>query len=95
LNPDQFPRIFGPKENEALDYDASFKLFIALADIINKDLLSKGQPTKTVEEIAYGFVNVANESMSRPIREITQTKGYHASQHALACFGGAVNLRID
>ncbi len=95
LHPDQFPHIFGPKENEPLDFDASYALFISLAKIINNDLSLNGQPTKTVEEIAYGFVSVANESMCRPIREITQTKGYHASQHALACFGGAVSLDID
>lgn len=28
--------------------------------------------TKTIEEIAMGFIDVANESMCRPIRSITQ-----------------------
>ena len=36
-----------------------------------------------------GFVRVANETMGRPIRALTQMKGYDVAQHCLACFGGA------
>jgi 5-oxoprolinase (ATP-hydrolysing) len=36
-----------------------------------------------------GFIQVANETMCRPIRALTQMKGYDVSQHVLACFGGA------
>ena len=36
-----------------------------------------------------GFVRVANETMCRPIRALTQMKGYDVGQHTLACFGGA------
>ena len=36
-----------------------------------------------------GFVKVANENMCRPIRALTQAKGYDTSRHVLACFGGA------
>ena len=36
-----------------------------------------------------GFIKVANETMCRPIRALTQMKGYDAAAHALACFGGA------
>jgi Hydantoinase/oxoprolinase len=36
-----------------------------------------------------GFIRVANESMCRPIRELTQVKGRDTSRHVLACFGGA------
>jgi len=36
-----------------------------------------------------GFVRVANETMCRPIRALTQMKGYDVAQHCLACFGGA------
>lgn len=43
----------------------------------------------TVEEAALGFVSVANEEMCRPIRAITQARGYDTSSHILACFGGA------
>lgn len=36
-----------------------------------------------------GFIDVANESMCRPIRALTQAKGYDTARHVLACFGGA------
>ena len=36
-----------------------------------------------------GFIKVANETMCRPIRALTQMRGYDVSQHVLACFGGA------
>lgn len=43
----------------------------------------------TLDEIAYGFIKVANESMCRPIRALTEGKGFKASDHLLSCFGGA------
>ncbi|KAI8924480.1 Hydantoinase B/oxoprolinase-domain-containing protein [Entophlyctis helioformis] len=43
----------------------------------------------TRDEIAYGFIKVANESMCRPIRALTEGKGYNAADHILASFGGA------
>ncbi|KAI1888866.1 hypothetical protein AGOR_G00173180 [Albula goreensis] len=51
-----------------------------------------GQGSKaemSVEEVAMGFIRVANEAMCRPIRALTQAKGHDTSQHVLACFGGA------
>ena len=35
------------------------------------------------------FLNVANESMCRPIRTLTEGKGYDVRRHRLAAFGGA------
>ena len=43
----------------------------------------------SVEEVAMGFIKVANESMCRPIRALTQAKGHDTSKHVLSCFGGA------
>lgn len=36
-----------------------------------------------------GFIRVANEAMCRPIRALTQSRGFDTSKHVLACFGGA------
>ena len=41
------------------------------------------------EEVACGFVRVADEAMCRPIRQITEARGFDPPQHVLACFGGA------
>lgn len=43
----------------------------------------------TTQEVAHGFIDVANESMSRPIRALTEARGFETSQHNLATFGGA------
>ena len=40
-------------------------------------------------QVAMGFIKVANETMCRPIRALTQMRGYDVAQHVLACFGGA------
>ncbi|KAL7550747.1 hypothetical protein ACHAWF_013965, partial [Thalassiosira exigua] len=81
--PDHFPNIFGPNEDEPLDLDGARAAFQELANNNEED---KG---RTVEDLAYGFVQVANEAMCRPIRNLTQMRGFDIAKHALACFGGA------
>ncbi len=83
--PNYFPKIFGANEDEPLDYDASFAAFEELSKRINDETGG----SLTTEEVAMGFLRVANEAMCRPIREITESKGYEISSHVLAAFGGA------
>ncbi|CAK9147854.1 unnamed protein product [Ilex paraguariensis] len=89
--PDHFPSIFGPLEDQPLDIKATTEEFEKLAERINFYRKSQDSSTKDmmVEEIAQGFVNVANETMCRPIRQLTEMKGHETKNHALACFGGA------
>lgn len=89
--PDYFPFIFGPHEDEPLDIEATKRAFESLTATINsycceQDPLSKQM---SLEEVALGFLDVANEAMCRPIRQLTEMKGYETSKHTLACFGGA------
>ncbi|GLB42842.1 putative hydantoinase/oxoprolinase N-terminal region [Lyophyllum shimeji] len=85
LIPDYFPKIFGASEKEPLDVQASETAFAKLAREINagpeKDL--------SLDEIVYGFIKVANETMCRPIRALTEARGHATSKHILASFGGA------
>ncbi|KAI6238728.1 hypothetical protein M3Y99_00654500 [Aphelenchoides fujianensis] len=83
--PDFFPKIFGPSENEPLDKEGTQKAFEELRTDIN----SQGKGELSVEEIALGFIDVANETMCRPIRTLTEAKGYNTADHVLVCFGGA------
>ena len=85
LLPDYFPKIFGHSENESLDKEASLKKF----EIVTKEVNEFIGTNMSVQEVAMGFVKVANETMCRPIRNITQGKGYDTRDHVLACFGGA------
>jgi 5-oxoprolinase (ATP-hydrolysing) len=83
---EMFPKIFGPNEDQGLDETASRQAFEALADEINAH--TAGTPL-SVDEVAQGFIRVANEIMARPIRALTEARGYSASKHVLASFGGA------
>ncbi|CAI9761646.1 unnamed protein product [Fraxinus pennsylvanica] len=89
--PDYFPSIFGPTEDQPLDINATRNEFVKLAKQINSYRKNQDPTAKdmTVEDIAQGFVNVANETMCRPIRQLTEMKGHETKNHALACFGGA------
>lgn len=90
LLPEYFPKIFGPNEDEPLDKISTIKSFEQLTQEI-KSFLETQPESKimTIEEVAMGFIRVANEAMCRPIRALTQAKGYDTAHHALACFGGA------
>ncbi|KAF4636988.1 hypothetical protein G7Y89_g1087 [Cudoniella acicularis] len=85
LLPDFFPKIFGKNEDEGLDVQASEKLLKELTDQVNKE----SGKNMSADEVAYGFLTVANETMTRPIRSLTEAKGHDTSKHRLATFGGA------
>ena len=89
LQPDHFPRIFGPDENQSLDLEASREAMSELTHEINAYYAERGRPEMSVEEVALGFVRVANEVMVRPIREISVMRGFDIKAHILATFGGA------
>lgn len=86
IQPDLFPSIFGPEENLPLDAESSLTAFESMTRTIGAEL---GTSDYKVDEVAYGFIRVANEAMCRPIRNLTTMKGYDVTKHVLACFGGA------
>ncbi len=79
--PRYFPKIFGPNEDEPLDVLAPKEAFSKMASEIGSGL--------SAEEVALGFIRVANESMCQPIRNLTTQRGFNLADHAMACFGGA------
>lgn len=85
LIPSYFPAIFGPDENLPLDHQVVAQKFKELTETINADT---GR-SMTPHEVAVGFIDVANESMSRPIRALTEARGFVTADHNLATFGGA------
>ncbi|RMY86625.1 hypothetical protein D0862_10874 [Hortaea werneckii] len=89
LLPDFFPKIFGPKENEGLDEGASERAFKELTEQINNEIRKSGGTEMSADEVAYGFIKIANETMTRPIRSLTEARGHDTSKHRLATFGGA------
>ncbi|GME35860.1 5-oxoprolinase (ATP-hydrolysing) [Neofusicoccum parvum] len=85
LVPEKFPSIFGPHANEPLDVDIVKQKFQELTAEVNATL----DVPMTAEEVASGFLAMANETMSRPIRNITEARGFAINKHNLASFGGA------
>lgn len=87
---DFFPKIFGSDESQGLDEKASRVLFEGLTKEINNELTKASQSRHmSPDDVAYGFIKVANETMTRPIRSLTEAKGHDTSKHRLATFGGA------
>ncbi|KAI9374855.1 Hydantoinase B/oxoprolinase-domain-containing protein [Aspergillus egyptiacus] len=77
--PDFFPR--------KLDLATVKEKFSALANTVNKEK-DGGEPF-TPETLALGFLAIANATMTRPIRTLSEGRGYGAASHNLGCFGGA------
>jgi 5-oxoprolinase (ATP-hydrolysing) len=89
LLPQYFPKVFGPYENEPLNREITAEKFQVLTEEINKERYRNNQAPFSAEEVAMGFLEVANEGMARPIRALTEARGFETSNHYLACFGGA------
>ncbi|KAF7185473.1 5-oxoprolinase PfmaA [Pseudocercospora fuligena] len=80
-----FPAIFGKNADQPLDAQVVQEKFTALNE---KFAQQTGQQISAVE-LALGFLDVANEAMSRPIRNATEARGYAPEKHRLVSFGGA------
>lgn len=78
--PDFFPR--------KLDIDVVKDKFRILTDVVNADQGIADDPF-TPETLALGFLAIANATMARPIRTLSEGRGYGAASHNLGSFGGA------
>ena len=85
LDPELFPRVFGPAGNEPLDAAAVREKFAALTESL---AAATGQ-SRTAEQIADGFLAIAVANMANAIKHISVERGYDVTEYALCCFGGA------
>jgi 5-oxoprolinase (ATP-hydrolysing) len=81
LQPDFFPAIFGPGQDQPLDVGTVGEKFAALAAEIGDG--------RTAEAVAEGFVTIAVENMANAIKKISVQRGYDVTEYLLNCFGGA------
>ncbi|EXJ96509.1 5-oxoprolinase (ATP-hydrolysing) [Capronia coronata CBS 617.96] len=77
--PDLFPR--------SLDLEVVKKKFAEITEKINND--REGGTKLCAEEVAAGFLSIANATMTRPIRTLSEGRGFETAGHNLGCFGGA------
>ncbi|MGE3851820.1 MAG: hydantoinase B/oxoprolinase family protein, partial [Planctomycetota bacterium] len=85
LQPAFFPAIFGPDANQPLDLDIVREKFAALAEGVSAELGAPWSP----EQLAEGFIRVANENMAKPIHTLSVARGRNIADYALVVFGGA------
>ncbi len=85
IDPELFPRVFGPGGDEGLDGDVVRAKFAALA----AEVSAQSGATRTPEEVAAGFLRIAVENMANAIKHISVQRGYDVTEYTLCCFGGA------
>jgi 5-oxoprolinase (ATP-hydrolysing) len=81
LQPDFFPAIFGPGQDQPLDTGIVRRKFEELAAEIGDG--------RTPEAVAEGFITIAVENMANAIKKISVQRGYDVTEYLLNCFGGA------
>ena len=60
-----------------MDVEASRSAFDTLRTQINEET----GKSMELDEVVYGFIKVANETMARPIRALTEARGYATGRH--------------
>jgi 5-oxoprolinase (ATP-hydrolysing) len=80
IDPEQFPKVFGPDGDQPLDPAAARTRLHEIAAVVGN---------KTIEDIAEGFLDIAVDNMAAAIRKISIARGHDVTRYTLACFGGA------
>ena len=82
LQPDFFPAIFGPSQDQPLDADA-------VRDEVRGACRARSATAARRRQVAEGFVTIAVENMANAIKKISVQRGYDVTEYLLNCFGGA------
>jgi 5-oxoprolinase (ATP-hydrolysing) len=85
LDPELFPKVFGPRGDQPLDAAIVREKFASLAATIEA---ATGH-VRTAEQIADGFLDIAVENMANAIKHISVQRGYDVTGYTLCSFGGA------
>jgi 5-oxoprolinase (ATP-hydrolysing) len=85
IQPQHFPRVFGPQGNQPLDRDIVLSRFEEMAARIS----AAGGSEVRAEDVAEGFLRIAVENMANAIKKISVQRGYDVTAYTLNCFGGA------
>jgi 5-oxoprolinase (ATP-hydrolysing) len=93
IQPQHFPRLFGPAGDQTLDVDAVRAGFAALAlDIgaaTGKGAGDGAGDAPTPESVAEGFIQIAVGNMANAIKQISVQRGHDVTGYTLTSFGGA------
>ncbi|HEY9096374.1 MAG TPA: hydantoinase B/oxoprolinase family protein, partial [Hydrogenophaga sp.] len=79
IQPQYFPKVFGPQANEPLSLSAVQTRFHELA----------AKTGRSPESVAEGFIEIAVQQMANAIKKISVARGYDVTRYTLQSFGGA------
>ncbi|MEU1121395.1 hydantoinase B/oxoprolinase family protein [Streptomyces sp. NPDC005879] len=85
VQPDHFPRVFGPDGDQPLDGDLVRERFAALAD----EIRAATGDDRTPEQVAEGYLRIAVANIAGAVKRISVQKGHDVTRYALTTFGGA------
>ena len=85
IQPDHFPKVFGPSGDQPLDADITKAKFTELSNQITRDT----GDTRGPEQVAAGFTEIAVANMANAIKKISVQRGYDVTEYVLNVFGGA------
>ncbi len=86
IQPAFFPRVFGPRGDEALD---ARRRRGAGSPRSPREIERATGTAHAPEAVAEGFVDIAVGSMANAIKKISVARGYDVTRYTLQCFGGA------
>ncbi|MEU6993557.1 hydantoinase B/oxoprolinase family protein [Streptomyces sp. NPDC046465] len=85
VQPDHFPRVFGPDGDQPLDGELVRDRFTALAD----EIRAATGDDRTPEQVAEGYLRIAVANIAGAVKRISVQKGHDVTRYALTTFGGA------
>jgi len=85
IQPRFFPPVFGRDGDAPLDAGVVQEKFRTLAERIR----GATGDTRSAEEVAEGFVEIAVGNMAEAIKKISVQRGHDVTAYTLCCFGGA------
>ena len=86
IQPDHFPRLFGPNGDQPLDREIVARKFAAMAEEVGNI---------TAQALAEGLLAIAVQQMANAIKRITVARGHDVTQgYSLVGFGGAAGQHV-
>ncbi|GGT20269.1 hydantoinase B/oxoprolinase family protein [Streptomyces chromofuscus] len=85
IQPDHFPRVFGPDGDQPLDAPVVRERFTALA----REIRERTGDDRTPEQVAEGYLQIAVANIANAVKRISVQKGHDVTRYALTTFGGA------
>jgi 5-oxoprolinase (ATP-hydrolysing) len=85
IQPDHFPKVFGPHGDQPLDAEITRQKF----EELSAEITEAAGDTRGPEQVAAGFTEIAVANMASAIKKISVQRGYDVTEYLLNVFGGA------